>query len=131
MKAIVNKYAEITPTFFGLVEFEKHKEETFGSCVLIEDGILYTKKNNEWVAKHNIHVSKNRTIYFETKNRDLLIGKMYPEGFRVLKIKNHFEENEKRPAQLVLEVFDEILQEMEDTESLNKLLNNLNINLNT
>lgn len=130
MKAMVNKYSEIIPTIFGLVGFEKHKEETFGSCVLIEDGRLYTKENNEWIAKHNIYLSKNLTIYFESANRDLVIGKMHPEGFRVLKIRNYFDEKGKRPPQLVLEVFDEILQEMEDTNTLNRLLNNLNINLN-
>lgn len=131
MKAIVNKYAEITSTFFGLVDFENHKEETFGSCTLIEDGILYTKKKSEWMPTHKIHQSQNRTVYFEAKNRDLIIGKLHPEGFRVLKIEKYFDKNEQKPPQLVLEVFDEILQEMEETEKLERLLNNLNINLNT
>jgi len=130
MKAIVNKYAEITPTFFGLVGFEEHNQEVFGTAVLIEDSILHTKEKDEWIAKYRIYQSQNRTIYFETTNTDLIIGKIHPEGFRVLKVQDYFDENDKRPPQIVLEVLDEILQEMVDTEKLMRLLNNLNINFN-
>lgn len=130
MKATVNRYLEITPTFYGLVEYEKHKKETFGSSILIESGVLFTKMDDEWVQSHKIHISANQIIYFEGKNRDLIIGKMDEQGFRVLRIRKYFDKNEKRPPQLVLEVFDEIIQEMDEREKLKTLLNNLNINLN-
>ncbi len=128
MKITVNKYNELTPSIFGLEDFEKNEEETFGSYILIADNFLYVMDNNKWTAKFRIYESINRTIYFESKNQDLHLGKMYPNGFRVLKIKNFFIGLGKTQPTLVLEVFDEILQEFEDATRLGNLLKDLNIN---
>lgn len=130
MKVIVNSYAEITPTFFGLVEFEEHEDGVFGKYVLFEGGLLFIKENGEWKMKYKIHLSGNGTIYFESTNRDLLIGKMHPEGFKILKIQDYFDDDDKKPPLLVLEVFEEMIQEISNSENLQRLLQSLNINLN-
>lgn len=131
MEVKVNSYKGITPSFYELVQFEQHQNETLGTFVLLRQEKVYLIENGEWKKKYQIFKSESGTIYFQDGNSDLLIGKVHFDGFRVLKVSKFFDEYEKIPPPLVLEFFDEILQEVGDNENLRKMLEKFHINPST